>query len=53
MGADGVRVAVFGQKKDSTGQWRDTNVPEQTGTKIEDEILTRARQLRRQTINDK
>ncbi len=51
--ADGVRVAVFSQKKDSAGQWRDTTVPDTTNTKIEDEILTRARQLRRQTINNK
>jgi hypothetical protein len=51
--ADGIRVAVFSQTKDSGGQWRDTAVPDQTGTKIEDAILTRARQLRRQTINTK
>lgn len=51
--ADGVRVAVFGQSKDPNGQWRDTSVPDQTGTKIEDAILTRARQLRRQTIEKK
>ena len=51
--ADGVRVAVFSQTKDGSGQWRDSAVPEATGTKIEDAILTRARQLRRQTINAK
>ena len=51
--ADGIRVAVFSQTKDQGGQWRDSAVPEQTGTKIEDAILTRARQLRRQTINNK
>ncbi|PIW28054.1 MAG: DUF3576 domain-containing protein [Rhodospirillales bacterium CG15_BIG_FIL_POST_REV_8_21_14_020_66_15] len=51
--ADGIRVAVFSQTKDAGGQWRDAAVPEQTGTKIEDAILTRARQLRRQTINSK
>tara|TARA_R110001592_G_scaffold168996_3_gene405429 strand:+ start:8109 stop:8648 length:540 start_codon:yes stop_codon:yes gene_type:complete len=51
--ADGIRVAVFSQTKDQGGQWRDTAVPEQTGTKIEDAILTRARQLRRQTISTK
>ena len=51
--ADGVRVAVFSQTKDNNGQWRDTAVPDQTGTKIEDAILTRARMLRRQTIEKK
>ena len=51
--ADGIRVAVFGQTKDSVGQWRDSTVPDATGTKIEDAILTRARQLRRQTITNK
>ncbi|MEQ9557566.1 MAG: DUF3576 domain-containing protein [Rhodospirillales bacterium] len=51
--ADGIRVAVFSQTKDQVGQWRDTAVPEQTGIKIEDAILTRARQLRRQTISTK
>lgn len=51
--ADGVRVAVFSQTKDPSGQWRDTAVPGDTGTKIEDAILTRARQLRRQTIEKK
>jgi len=51
--ADGVRVAVFSQVKDGAGQWRDTAVPDQTGVKIEDAILTRARQLRRQTIDKK
>lgn len=51
--ADGIRVAVFGQTKDSGGQWRDSTVPNTTGTKIEDAILTRARQLRRQTITNK
>ena len=49
--ADGIRVAVFSQTKDSAGRWKDSTVPKQTGTKIEDAILTRARQLRRQTIS--
>ena len=51
--ADGIRVAVFSQTKDANGQWRDTSVPADTGTKIEDAILTRARQLRRQMIEKK
>lgn len=51
--ADGVRVAVFSQVQDPTGTWRDSAVPEQTGTQIEDAILTRARQLRRETLEQK
>jgi Domain of unknown function (DUF3576). len=44
--ADGVRVAVFRQVKDGTGGWQDATVPDNAGTRIEDAILTRARQLR-------
>ncbi len=48
--ADGVRVAVFRQVQDRRGGWKDAGVPEETGTKIEDAILFRARQLRNQTV---
>ncbi len=48
--ADGVRVAVFRQVQDPRGTWKDAGVPEETGTKIEDAILFRARQLRNQTL---
>ena len=44
--ADGVRVALFHQRRDDTGQWVDAQVHDQTATKLEDAILTRARQLR-------
>jgi hypothetical protein len=44
--ADGVKVAVFRQVKDASGGWTDANTPDQTGIKIEDAILTKARQLR-------
>ena len=44
--ADGVRVAVFRQVLTRNGQWLDSPVPAATKTKIEDSILTRARQLR-------
>ena len=44
--ADGVKVAVFRQVKDASGGWADANTPDQTGLKIEDAILTKARQLR-------
>jgi hypothetical protein len=43
--ADGVRVAVFRQIKSGTG-WQDADVSSDTQIKIEDAILTRARQLR-------
>ena len=48
--ADGIRVAVFRQIQDRAGQWKDAAVPDETGIKIEDAILIRARQLRNQSI---
>ena len=47
--ADGVRVAVFRQVQDGNG-WRDAPVAAKTDTRIEDAILTKARQLRRETL---
>ncbi len=47
--ADGVRVAVFRQVRDGGG-WRDAPVDAKTGTRIEDAILTRARQLRNSSL---
>ena len=44
--ADGVRVAVFKQTKDATGDWHDDKTPAQMSTDIENAILTRARELR-------
>jgi len=49
--ADGVRVAVFRQVQGTAGNWKDASVPTETGTRIEDAILTRARQLRNQSLN--
>ncbi|NQU62527.1 MAG: DUF3576 domain-containing protein [Rhodospirillales bacterium] len=49
--ADGVRVAVFRQVQGAKGGWQDAGVPTETGTRIEDAILTRARQLRNQSLN--
>lgn len=46
--ADGIRVSVFRQAHDAAG-WRDAVVEEGSGRKIEDAILTRARQLRNET----
>jgi hypothetical protein len=48
--ADGVRVAVFRQVLDAQGGWRDMTIGESTATKIEDSILTRARQLRNEIL---
>ncbi|HEY4944192.1 MAG TPA: DUF3576 domain-containing protein [Rhizomicrobium sp.] len=44
--ADGLKVAVFRQTKDTTGGWADAQVAGETSTKLEDAILTRARELR-------
>ena len=47
--ADGIRVSVFRQVYDSNGNWRDAAVQDDAGRKIEDSVLTRARQLRNET----
>lgn len=47
--ADGVRVAVFRQVQ-SPGGWQDASVIQDTNTRIEDAILSRARQLRFDTL---
>lgn len=44
--ADGVRVALFHQRRDGDGQWVQAEVNDKTASKLEDAILTRARQLR-------
>lgn len=44
--ADGIRVTLFQQRRDATGNWSDAAVEEKTATDLEDAILTRARQLR-------
>lgn len=43
--ADGLKVAVFRQTRAGEG-WTDANVSPDTSTKIEDAILTKARELR-------
>lgn len=48
--ADGVRVAAFRQAREADGSWRDASVEKQVNAKIEDSILTRARQLRQETL---
>ena len=47
--ADGLRVAVFRQVKSGSG-WQDASVPSDTQIKVEDAILTRARQLRNDAL---
>ena len=48
--ADGVRVAVFRQVQDGRGGWQDASIADGTDTRIEEAILTRARQLRFDTL---
>jgi len=44
--ADGVKVSLFKQMRDPTGQWADSRVDPKMASDIENSILTRARQLR-------
>lgn len=44
--ADGLRVVVHRQARDSRGEWVDAAVEARTATSLEDRILTRARELR-------
>jgi len=49
--ADGVKVAVFRQTNGTDAGWVDAAVDANTATAIEDNILTRARELRIAAIN--
>ena len=44
--SDGLKVAVFRQIRDEAGTWIDGEVTEGTARRLEDGILTRARELR-------
>lgn len=44
--ADGIRAAVFKQRRDVNGNWVDSPVDAKTDSDLENAILTRARQLR-------
>ncbi len=44
--ADGVKVAVFRQRSRANGGWIDSTIGKATATNLENQILTRARQLR-------
>jgi hypothetical protein len=51
--ADGVKVAVFRQTNGTDAGWADAAVDADTATAIEDNILTRARELRIAAINSR
>lgn len=44
--ADGVRVSVFRQERGPAGDWQDVPVSQATATDLENQVLTRARELR-------
>ena len=44
--ANGVKVSVFRQTKNAKGEWQDASVSAATAGSLENEILTRARQIR-------
>lgn len=44
--SDGVRVSMFKQVRTANGGWQDVPVPDDTVVKLENSILTRARQMR-------
>jgi hypothetical protein len=48
--ADGLKVSVFRQHRNGTTEWRDASVDGQTAIQLENAILTRARQLRLDTL---
>ena len=50
--ADALRVSVFRQERDEVGTWTDANVNPATPREIENAILTRARQLRLNVIDE-
>ena len=51
--ADGLKVSIFKQVKDASGQWVDAPTSDQTESDFENSILTRARQLRLSNIGGK
>ncbi|MBB5517672.1 DUF3576 domain-containing protein [Amphiplicatus metriothermophilus] len=50
--ADALRVSVFRQERDVDGSWRDAAINPATSREIENAILTRARQLRLNQVDD-
>ncbi len=49
--SDGVRVQVFRQVIDRSGQWADAPVSVSTNSELEDKVLARARELRSQSAS--
>ena len=48
--ADGVRVSLFKQHRDSNGLWQQARVQSDTITQVENAILTRAQQFRTEAL---
>ena len=48
--ADGIKVSLFKQRRDDNNEWMDIVVEDELERKLEDTILTRARQLRIKNI---
>ncbi len=51
--ADGLKISVFRQQRNAQGTWNDVAVGAEVSTEFEDAVLTRARQLRLQAVNEK
>lgn len=49
--ADAIKANVFRQVADGRGGWKDAPVAADSGKKLEDAILTRARQVRQNNLN--
>lgn len=49
--ADGIKAAVFRQRREPAGAWVDAAVEPKTATELENAILTRARQMRIDTAS--
>jgi hypothetical protein len=49
--ADGIKAAVFRQRREANGEWTDAAVEPKTATELENAILTRARQMRIDTAS--
>jgi Domain of unknown function (DUF3576) len=47
--ADGIKAAVFKQRREGNGDWADSAVEPKTAMELENAILTRARQMRSDT----
>ncbi|MAI11429.1 MAG: hypothetical protein CBD27_04295 [Rhodospirillaceae bacterium TMED167] len=48
--ADGIRVSVFRQTRDASGDWRQAVVQPATQVQLENAILTRARQFKTESL---